>query len=275
MLAVLPSDHSRRERVCKIDYGTELSKSIAWRTRASRAPDFLEPYRPTDVFDVHDRSNRIKRFLVATFFGLSLALLGTAPGGAQSSVSATYGFLTHAAFFSLESKQMNLVDPQMFVTDPAAVAATGPQGIPHAAGVRPAFGVDDPGKPALEAHGRSLNFSLGQWFGARGSVTLAPTGGTTNASFRFDGLVRGGRYSLFENHFSDVGVTFTPLDGSGTTNSFTAGPDGAAAIQVTIPGAVTHAEGLLLVYHSDGHDHGMQRGVIGVDAHHQLIVRVP
>lgn len=176
---------------------------------------------------------------------------------------------------------MNLVDPQVFVTDPAAVAATGPQGIPHAAGVRPAFGVDDPHKPALQAEGRSLNFSLGQWFGARGTVTLAPApapaaaGGTTNATFRFDGLVRGGRYSLFENHFSDPGVTFTPLDGSGTTNSFTSGSDGAATIQVTIPGAVTHAEGLLLVYHSDGHDHGMQRGAIGVDAHHQLIVRVP
>jgi len=227
------------------------------------------------LLDVHDWSDRIKRFLVSAFFGLSLALSGAAPGGAQTTVPTTYGFLTHAAFFSLESKQMNLVDPQVFVADPAALAATGPQGIAHAPSVRPAFGVDDPRKPALEAQGRPLNFSLGQWFGARGTVTLAPARGTTNASFRFDGLVHGGRYSLFENHFSDSGVTFTPLDGSGTTNSFTAGPDGAAMIQLTIPGAVTHAEGLLLVYHSDAHDHGMQRGVIGVDAHHQLIVRVP
>lgn len=38
---------------------------------------------------------------------------------------------------------------------------------------------------------------------------------------------------------------------------------------------MTHAEGLLLIYHSDGRDHGVQRGKIGVDAHHQLIVRVP
>jgi len=222
---------------------------VANQSVAPGLPRTVPP--PTDLFDDHDRSKRIKRFLVSTFFGLSLALSGTAPGGAQSSVSATYAFLTHAAFFSLESKQMNLVDPQVFVTDPAAVAATGPQGIPRAAGVRPAFGVDDPHKPALQAEGRSLNFSLGQWFGARGTVTLAPApapaGGTTNATFRFDGLVRGGRYSLFENHFSDPGVTFTPLDGSGTTNSFTSGSDGAATIQVTIPGAVTHAEGLLLV----------------------------
>jgi hypothetical protein len=31
----------------------------------------------------------------------------------------------------------------------------------------------------------------------------------------------------------------------------------------------------LLVYHSDGVDHGQQRGQIGVTAHHQLIIRVP
>ena len=36
------------------------------------------------------------------------------------------------------------------------------------------------------------------------------------------GLVPDGRYSLFENHFSGNGVKFTPLDGTATTNSFTA-----------------------------------------------------
>jgi len=91
----------------------------------------------------------------------------------------------------------------------------------------------------------------------------------------FSGLIADGRYSLFENHFTDAGVSFTPLDGDASSNSFTAASDGTAALQVTIPGAVTHAEAILLVFHSDGRDHGMQRGQIGIDAHHQLIVRVP
>ena len=84
---------------------------------------------------------------------------------------------------------------------------------------------------------RSARSYLGQWFGAQGTVTL-----------------------------SDLGAT---------TNSFVAAHDGRATVRVTIQGAVTHAEGLLLIYHSDGRDHGVQRGKIGVDAHHQLIVRVP
>ena len=87
--------------------------------------------------------------------------------------------------------------------------------------------------------------------------------------------MRNGRYSLFENHFGAAGATFTPLDGAGTANSFTASSDGTAQAELTIPGAITHAEGILLVYHSDGTDHGMLRGEIGVNAHHQLIVRVP
>ncbi|MDQ6942363.1 MAG: hypothetical protein M3169_07575 [Candidatus Eremiobacteraeota bacterium] len=48
-----------------------------------------------------------------------------------------------------------------------------------------------------------------------------------------------------------------------------------ASGSISIPGAVTHSEGILLVYHSDRAAHGMSRGQIGVDAHHQLIIRVP
>lgn len=187
----------------------------------------------------------------------------------------TYGFLTHAAFFSLESKQPNLLDPQAFVTDPAAKAGAGPQGIVHLAGIRPAFGVDNPATPVVNAQGRSLGFDLAKWFGAHGTVELKPVGSNTVAEFSFVGLIPSGHYSLFENHFSDTGVTFTPLDGTATTNSFTARRDGRAELKLTIPGPVTHAQGLLLVYHSDGQDHGMERGRLGITAHHQLIVRVP
>jgi len=206
-------------------------------------------------------------------FGLVLAA-----AGAQSTVAQgakTYEFVTHAAFFSLEAKQANIVDPQAFVTDPAATAGPGPQGIVHLAGFRPAFGVEDPSTPVVNAQGRALGFTFAEWFGARGSVKLTPASTTTAAAFTFAGLMPNGRYSLFENHFGDSGVTFTPLDGNATTNSFTASRDGRAALGLTVPGAVSHAEGLLLVYHSDGRDHGMERGQLGITAHHQLIVRIP
>jgi len=187
----------------------------------------------------------------------------------------TFGFLTHAAFFSLESKQPDVVDPQAFVADASAKSGSGPQGIVHLAGIRPTFGVENPATPAINAQGRPLGFDLAKWFGAHGVVELKSLGTNTAAEFSFAGLVPDGRYSLFENHFSATGVTFTPLDGTGTTNSFTAKRDGRAALKLTIPGTVKHAEGLLLVYHSDGQDHGMQRGELGITAHHQLIVRVP
>lgn len=215
------------------------------------------------------------RIVLSTLVALGWALAAADAEPASGQSSKTYAFATHASFFSLESKQANLVDPQAFVADSAVAAGTGPQGIAHVAGVRPAFRIDDPRAAVINAQGRSLAFTLAQWFGARGSVTLTPSGSTTGAAFTFAGLVPDGRYSLFENHFSESGVTFTPLDGTATANSFTAAHDGTAAFQLSIPGAVTHAEGLLLVYHSDGHDHGAQRGELGVNAHHQLIVRVP
>jgi len=187
----------------------------------------------------------------------------------------TYGFVPHAAFFSVETKPANLIDPHVFVPDGAAVAATGPQGINHVTGFRPAFGVDAPSTPAANAQGRALGFTLAQWFGAHGTVSLTSVGGNTRASLTFSGLVKGGRYSLFENHFSDAGVSFTPLDGTASTNTFSASSDGTATLQVTIPGNVTHSEAVLLVFHSDGRDHGTQRGQLGVDAHHQLMVQCP
>jgi len=207
-----------------------------------------------------------------TAFALTFGTATAQSGGAGAK---TYGFVPHSAFFSVEAKTANLIDPQIFVADAAAVAATGPQGINHVTGFRPAFGVDDPSTPAANARGRALGFTLAQWFGARGTVSLTSVGGNTRASLTFSGLVKNGRYSLFENHFSDAGVSFTPLDGTASSNSFSASSDGTAALQITIPGNVTHSEAILLVFHSDGRDHGTQRGQIGVDAHHQLIVRVP
>lgn len=115
----------------------------------------------------------IQRVLSATVaFVLALAAADAQAGAAPS--ANTHGFVTHAAFFSLESKQANLLDPQAFLADPTASAGPGPQGIVHSAGFRPAYGVDDPTAPVVNALGHPLGFDLGQWFGARGSVALAP-----------------------------------------------------------------------------------------------------
>ena len=55
------------------------------------------------------------------------ALTATPAGAAP----VTFGFLTHAAFFSVEAKLPDLVDPHVFVADANAVAATGPQRTTH------------------------------------------------------------------------------------------------------------------------------------------------
>jgi len=205
---------------------------------------------------------------------LSLVLSVAGIAGAQATAK-TYGFVPHAAFFSLEAKTENLVDPQVFVADAAAPAATGPQGIAHVAGIRPAFGVEDPPSEILNAQGKRLGFTVAAWFGARGSVTLTTSQASTTVAFQLAGLKPGGLYSFFENHFRPEGVTFTKLDGTAKANTFRASAQGSASGMIVVPGPITHAEGVLLVYHSDDTDHGLERGQLGVTAHHQLIVRVP
>jgi hypothetical protein len=63
------------------------------------------------------------------------------------------------------------------------------------------------------------------------------------------------------------------MDGDGKANSFTAGADGSATVSMPQPHEPTHANAVMLVYHSDGEAHGAERDQIGVNAHHQLIVR--
>src|SRR5260221_10990784 len=58
-------------------------------------------------------------------------------GGGFAASPLEMDFITHAAFFSAESKQPKTLDPQVFIHDSAAEAATGPQAIKHVAGVRP------------------------------------------------------------------------------------------------------------------------------------------
>ncbi len=183
-------------------------------------------------------------------------------------------FTTHAAFFSSETKQPKPLDPQAFVQDPAAGEAVGPQGIKHVAGFRPAL-IEQDAKSVkvFNANGKPLGFDLGQWLGATGSVEVSDKSGAPVLSATFAGLAPGGQYSLFENHFDQKPIGFTPMDGDGATNSFVAAADGSAKVTMKLTHMPTHANAALLVYHSDGKTHGAERGQIGVDAHHQLIAR--
>ena len=221
--------------------------------------------------------NRIRRsglaFLLAAF-----AFPFAAPSVSNAAAAASGGTFdmtmeTHAAFFSAETKQAKPLDPQVFVRDAKAQAGTGPQNIQHAAGLRPALIADSPKTALFNAQGKSLGFSLGKWLGARGKVHVAAD--THAVTVRLTGLRPNGTYSLFENHFDQQPIGFTPLDGSGTTNTFVARKNGKATVTVKVPQPMSHANAVLLVYHSDNQAHGASRGEIGVNAHHQLIARLP
>ena len=89
------------------------------------------------------------------------------------------------------------------------------------------------------------------------------------------GLRPTGNYSLFQNHFDQKSVGVTPLDGTGTTNTFTADADDTARVALVMPAMPTGANAVLLVYHSHRETNGMSRGTIGVNAHHPLIAKAP
>lgn len=212
----------------------------------------------------------------AVIIGAAAAALGPWGQAFAQGAPVHLPFITHAAFFSKETQQSVPLDPQVFVKDGNAKAETGPQGIQHIDGFRPAHILSDPpATPVFSAQGQPLGFSLGQWLGASGAVTLRPRGAGAIVRVRLTGLVPNGVYSLFENHFDQQPVGFTPLDGSGKRNSFTAKADGSGAMTVHAPQMLTGVNAVLLVYHSDRQTHGVSRGEIGVNAHHQLIAKLP
>jgi hypothetical protein len=211
-----------------------------------------------------------RQFLSATAAGLLIASVGS--GFAASPLKLE--FVTHAPFFSGETKQPKTLDPQVFVEDASALEATGPQGIKHAAGVRPPLIDQDPMTSRLfNAEHKPLGFDLQSWLSATGTVTIAEKDGKVMLDATFKNLQPNASYSLFENHFDTKPVTFTPMDGAGKTNSFTTKSDGTASVTVTLPSMPTHDNAVLVIYNSGGQPHGMERGRIGVDAHHQIIAR--
>lgn len=212
---------------------------------------------------------------------LSRALIGTVllvSGFAQAQDRAplTLPFETHAAYFSREVASSTVVDPQVFVLDKNAHAERRWQGIEHVAGERNAQADDPPGSEIYNATGAPLGMTLEQWLHAGGSVTLAARGdGGEDVTVVLHGLKPGGRFSLFETHFDQTPFGFTPADGTGTGNSFTADANGSASVTLSAPEQMTHANAVLVVYHSDNQAHGNERGSLGETAHHQLIARLP
>jgi len=183
-------------------------------------------------------------------------------------------FETHAAFFSAEMHIKDAIDPQVFVKDAAGKAGVGPQQITHQAGLRNPRIADAPALPIFNANGVELPMSLGAWLGPQGEVILTPReDGTEKVTVILSKLMPGGRYSLFQNHFDQKPIGFTPLDGNGTDNNFVADAGGKAVISVVAPAALTHENAVLVVYHADGKTYGNVRGNIGVNAHHQIIAR--
>lgn len=209
-------------------------------------------------------------FLSAAAAGLLFASVG----GVFAAPPLRLEFVTHAAFFSAETKQPKVIDSQVFVEDSSAPEATGPQGIKHVAGVRPPF-IDQDVKPSklFNAEHKPLGFDLGSWLSATGIATIAEKDGKVTLEATFKNLQPNANYSLFENHFDTKPISFTPMDGAGKTNSFTAKGDGTASITVTLPSMPTHDNAVLVIYNSGGLPHGMERGRIGVDAHHLIIAR--
>ena len=211
--------------------------------------------------------------------GQALALWVACCAGLTSTAWAdnsarTLDFETHAAFFSAETQQKTPLDPQVFVADAGNPGGVGPQGIKRQAGLRNALISDSPALSILTASNQALDMTLGAWLGAKGQVVLTPLpDGHEKVNVTLSGLKPNGHYSLFENHFDQKPIGFTPLDGNGTSNDFVADAQGQAALTTIAPQALTHDNAVLVVYHSDGKSHGKERGEIGVDAHHQLIAR--
>ena len=224
----------------------------------------------------HARETMTRRALLLFALALTVIAAPILSHPALAETPTQPRFETHAAFFSAEMQLPETLDPQVFAEDAASPAAIGPQGISHVAGLRNAYLSDPASTPLYNAHGHPLHMTLGQWLGAKGIVSLTPqSDGREHVSIELTGLVPNGVYSVFEVHFDQSPVGFTPLDGSAKRNTFRADGSGHASLQLDAPAVMTHDNAVLVVYHADGRSWGMQRGAIGVRAHHQLIARLP
>ena len=211
------------------------------------------------------------------------AACGTAPA-ATPSPQATGSppgqrlvYQLHMTFFSAETKQAKVIDPQMFAQAPGAAAARGPQNVDHAANLAPVAAEAAPDTALYDATGKPLNITLGRWKQASGESQLTCTAGKETIRSSFKGLLATGAYQLFVAHFN--------VNGPGRFSPAGAADGGGDAVQPVAGGAATHStsfspcltpdDGLVLIWASDGQSHGATPGAIGVTQHNQLIVRAP
>jgi hypothetical protein len=180
-------------------------------------------------------------------------------------------------FYSAESGTTPVIDPMTFIAAPGAAAAVGPLSVRHAAGVAPAKQAGPPTTPLLGADGTPLRITLGQWEKAQGTVAFKCVGSKRQATSTLRGLIPSATYSAFVVHAAlDGRGRFTPWgDPAGTTNNFTASATGTATPTNTLDGCHSSADDIIIIWHSDGVDHGRSPGKIGVNWHTSLIARVP
>jgi hypothetical protein len=179
-----------------------------------------------------------------------------------------------SATFQPVNAETTAQPPQVFVRDTSAQAQTG-EGA-HDWGLRPPTANDTDSSPLFNAHGAALHAALIEWRTADGTATFEVGPSATIVHATFHHLIATGRYSLFVRQLAGrAGPVFTPLDLTGAGNSFTADSQGFAEVRVGSPLQMPAGSQLVLVFHSDGADHQSSIGMLGVNAHPQLITRVP
>jgi hypothetical protein len=167
---------------------------------------------------------------------------------------------------------------QVFVRDsaaPAQLAEAG--GGAHDAGLRPPTENDGPSAQLYGAHGDMLHVSIADWRAANGKADFTPLAdGSVRVHAAFAKLIPSGRYSLFIRQLAGrSGIVLTPVDITGAGDSFFADKDGNGDIVVQSPNPIPTGAQLVLIFHSDGNAHQSSPGNLGVNAHEQLITRVP
>jgi hypothetical protein len=164
--------------------------------------------------------------------------------------------------------------PQVFVRDASVQAQPGDGG--HDFGLRPPLDNDSDAAPLYNAHGDPLRVVLGVWRTADGTAAIEPAQGALRVRAMFHHLIPNGRYSVFVRQLAiRTGPVFTPLDVIGQQNSFSADAQGNGGIVTVTAFMLPTGTQLVLIYHSDGVDHQSSLGLPGVNAHAQLITRVP
>jgi hypothetical protein len=180
-------------------------------------------------------------------------------------------------FFFRESKLATVIDPQVFQASEDAPAATGPQGIAHAAGLAPAAKDGPAETPLRGADGTALKITLGSWKKAAGTLSFSCVDNQERATSRLTGLLSEASYSVFVVHLDVQGAgRFTPWgDAEGTTNNFTADSSGTASVTTSVPGCLSNRAAAVVIWHSDGVSHGAKPGSLGVTWHNSLITPLP